>query len=270
LRTSNSGQPHFWEYNIAVHPRQWLNYLLAYTSVDFDEDDWENIADGILNMATRNQEKWTIKKYSEVLHDKLGHDGKTETLEKFMIESPRNRDIKRGLEEKDGNKVEEAIIETAGNEKFCQAFKDSLKSDEDFESLTSEIKRLRDENEDLKAEQQRTAQVVSNEVNVNPEVSVESTSESSAVSTSQSSASSKQEIINDVNQFVEMLDNNIEGGIESSDIPSPPEDTSNLQKTKKWLEEFSHYVDTSSKVAQAAKLMAPTAAKLSSDLTSLI
>lgn len=74
-------------------------------------------------MSTSFDEEWTIKKYARVLSNKLDHGGNPETLEKFMIDSPKSRDIKQGLREKDGNKAEKAIAETAGNEKFVKLLK---------------------------------------------------------------------------------------------------------------------------------------------------
>jgi len=266
LRTSNSGQPHFWDYNIAVHPRQWLNYLLAYTSVEFDEDDWDNIARGILDMSTSFDEEWTIEKYARVLSDKLDHGGNPETLEKFMIESPKSRDIKQGLREKDGNKAEKAIAETAGNEKFCQAFKNSLEADERVDQMLETINQQREKIDELESNQDESSTVVevdaSSETNVNQNVDATSQSGSEATSTAVSSAQSKQELVDNVNEFIEMLDMNLEGGIENSDVPSPPEDPSNLEKTKQWLNNFVDYVNTGSQVAQGAKLLAPTAKEL--------
>jgi hypothetical protein len=237
LRTSNSGQPYFWDYNVAVHPRQWLNYLLAYTSVEFDEEDWKNISKGILDMSTSSQQEWTIKKYASVLSDKLNHEGDPKTLEKFMIESPRKRDIKQGLKERDGNKVERAVAETAGNEKFCQAFKESLEADERADQMIETIKEQRERIEELEASQDNSGTVINNEVEVSPETNVDSTataeseSTSSASSTSLSSAHSKQEVVNNVNEFINMLNENLDQGIEGSNAPAPPEDTSDLEKT---------------------------------------
>jgi len=266
LRTSNSGQPHFWDYNIAVHPRQWLNYLLAYTSVEFDEDDWDNIARGILDMSTSFDEEWTIEKYARVLSDKLDHGGNPETLKKFMIESPKSRDIKQGLREKDGNKAEKAIAETAGNKNFCQAFKNSLEADERVDQMLETINQQREKIDELESNQDESSTVVevdaSSETNVNQNVDATSQSGSEATSTAVSSAQSKQELVNNVNKFIEMLDMNLEGGIENSDVPSSPEDPSNLEETKQWLNNFVDYVNTGSQVAQGAKLLAPTAKEL--------
>lgn len=128
------------------------------------------------------------------------------------------------------------------------------------------INQQREKINELESNQDESSTVVevdaSSETNVNQNVDATSQSGSEATSTAVSSAQSKQELVNNVNEFIEMLDMNLEGGIENSDVPSPPEDPSNLEKTKQWLNNFVDYVNTGSQVAQGTKLLAPTAKEL--------
>lgn len=263
IRTSNAGQPTFWDYNIAIHPRQWLNYLLAYTTVEFSEENWKEISKGLLNSAMSFEQDWTYETYAKVLSDKLDHSGDPKIIERFMIESPKNRDIKQGLKERDGNKVERAIAETAGNEAFCEAFQEAIEADEKRAKTIETLKRLRRRNEELE-QQLAEERAESPNSNVTVDVDVQQDAQSAAQSVADSTAFSvsRQEVINDVSEMIEVLNNSVEGDLRDSDVPTPPDDPSKLESTKAWLEDFVEYVDTGSNVVQTAKILAPTARKL--------
>ena len=166
------------------------------------------------------------------------------------------------------------MAETAGNEKFCEAFKDSLDAQERADQMIETIKDQREEIEKLKSDKSGGETVVEvdarTETNVDQSTNAHSESSSSSSSSAIASAQSKQEVVNNVNEFIEILDNNLESGIEGSSVPNPPEDPSNLEKTKQWLDDFVNYVNTGSNVAKAASLLAPTAKELLPAVAALI
>lgn len=222
-----------WSEGISVPPRTWFNYLLTFSSAEFDTID---IGGTILEVSANIESQPSVEEYSKALEEKAGLEGGADSLAKYLRYSTYSDEIERSLRNNDGN-ADDWAFRALTDEETMEEFTKHKNQQERIRKMGEEIRELREENSQLKQDRDSNNNTNSNNniVNVSPEVSggdatASSQSEASASAKAESTASIEQ----DIEDFVEIYENQLPEDIREN-TPDPPEDTSDFERVKDWI-----------------------------------
>jgi len=215
-----------WSEGIAVPPRVWFNYLLTFTSAEFESLE---VGEIILNISANIDSKPTVEEYSKAVEEKTDlESGSSELLAKYLRYSTYSDEIERSLRRDNGN-VDEWAFKALTDEETMDKFTDHKEDKKKIRKMGKRIQQLEEENQELRETQgdtyiQTTAEAHGGEANS------EAVSESKATAKSESSAKIQQDIEDFIDFYHEQVPQEIQ-----SEVPPAPEDKSNLQRVSEWL-----------------------------------
>jgi predicted nucleic acid-binding protein len=244
LRETGSGK------EVSLHPRSLLEYILAFSPVEIEEDSRGDVAVALLKSATNFEETLDIDEYAKLLRPRIGLDeGQEELLARILTESDRYTDLEEALEENRGDEADEIAIEILSDDTFLRelseewALKEEMreaartveKKEEEVSKFRRKYKNEREMRETFQSLLQNSGDsnvFIDNRV----ESKANSTSESTSKATAEAQAKSVEKFSKEVDNFIDTLEIRLENGIEMSEIPSPPEDTTDVDETREWLQ----------------------------------
>ncbi len=215
-----------WDEGISIPPRVWFNYLLTFTSAETGSHE---IGEIILNVSANISSNPTIEEYSKAVEEKAGlESGSSELLAKYLRYSTYSDEIERSLRRDDGS-ADEWAFKALTNEEAMEEFTEHKQAKKRIRQMGERIQELEEENKELRASEgdthiHNTAEAYGGEANS------QAVSESEANATAEVSADLKQEI----EGFVDLYYENVPREIKSN-ISPPPEDKSDLEKVRQWL-----------------------------------
>lgn len=226
------------EFGNIIQPRILLNYFLAFSKIEYDDEDIENLAKALLKYTVRNPKKAiSIDEYVKELSVKIGFDeDNADTLKEFLVKMPLFNEIEASLQNGNVNEVEKMFCEYISHpnfEKLCEGIVNSEEKDSRIRDLA---KKLRETNIELMKEKAAREALERNSgvkiniifptiIGLDPHVSSKIT-----------------ELIvklNEINAF------------NSESIPKPPQEL-NSSNVKQWVERIKIAMQTTSFVADTA------------------
>ena len=238
-----------WSEGISVPPRTWFNYLLTFSSAEFDSI---NIGGTILEVSANIESQPSVEEYSKALEEKTGLDGGADSLAKYLRYSTYSDEIERSLRNNDGN-ADNWVFKALTDEETMEEFTKHKNQKQRIRKMGKEIRELREENDKLKSD---SANSNNNVVNFSPEVyGGDATASSESSATASAEAESTASIEQDIEDFVDIYENQLPEDIREN-TPDPPKDTSNLKQVRDWL----------SVVTKAITLFEPSAATATAGL----
>lgn len=259
------GNPEFWEDHMIVQPREWLNYMLTYTTASYDEDQDEEeiqIGKSILKTAVsfdQNIEINNIDEFVDLMAPKMGlSDSNEDGLKQYLQTIGFDEEIERSLKEKEGGKAENKLQE-ATSESALDLFGEISEKDDKLKKASQQANEYK---EKWQREKQRRKQAEKDNSSIS-EVDVTVNTSAIAESHSQSEADAT---VKKVNDFIDVLDSNLDQGIEGSDAPQPQDEFNSPQEIRNWLNDVSDWLNAAESVGSAAKSLAPYAAELATNL----
>lgn len=243
LRETGSGK------DISLHPRSLLEYILAFSPAKINEGERGDVAVALLRSATNFDETIDVDEYTKLVRPRLGlEEGQEELLARVLEESDKYSELEEALEQDRGDEADEIAIEILSDDSFLrelseewalkERMREAAQTVEEKEEEIDKYKRRYENERELRESLQQLVQQ-SGEQNVfiqnSPEATAEATSESTSQASAEAQAQSIQEFSEEVDNFIDTLELRLETSIEESELPPPPEDTSDINRTRKWL-----------------------------------
>jgi len=248
LPINNIGEGSRWEHGVLIDPQSWMNYLITFTPAEFVDGSQEEVARAILSTAANFDQGYDLDDYLDLLVAKSNVSSENQSyMKELILETPLSDQLEDAAREGDGQEVAETGYEIIqGIDEYIEK---ERKKDQQLKNAQQSYNK---EKERRKAEMEKRKQLeevvesvqgIDVTVNMNQDVSVEVT----------------QEVQNQFEEFVQDLDSALGDGIEGSEIPPPPDDQSDPQQVKDWLETVDEILSSSEKLAKRAKNLAPYA-----------
>lgn len=269
LRDTNSGK------RISLHPRGLLEYILAFSPVEIDQEGRSDVAIALLRSATKFDETIDIDEYAKLIRPRLGlEEGQEELLARVIEESDKYTELEEALAQNRGDEADEIAIDILSDDSFLRELSDewslrekmreAAQTVEEREKEANKYKRKFENERELRESFQQFVQH-----NDGNDIFIQNSSVSSAAATSESTsqasaeaqAESIQEFSEEVDNFIDTLGLRLETSIEDSELPSPPEDTSDVNKTREWLNQVTAAIASDTAV-KGGEVLLPWAQEL--------
>jgi len=215
-----------WDEGLAVPPRVWFNYLLTFSSAEFESLD---VGEIILNVSANISSKPTVEEYAKAVEEKTGlESGSADLLAKYLRFSTYSDEIERSLRRDDGN-ADEWAFKALTNEETMEKFTEQKEDKKRIRKMGKRIRELEEENQKLRESDGNT--YIHNTVEARGgEANAQAVSESEATAKAEASAKLQQ----DIDDFIDFYHEETPLEVQR-EVPPPPEDTSDLQKVSEWL-----------------------------------
>lgn len=215
-----------WSEGISIPPRVWFNYLLTFTSADFDSIE---VGEIILNISANIPSQPTIEQYSKAVEEKtdLG-SGSAELLAKYLRYSAYSDEIARSLRRDDG-RADELTFKALSDEETLEQFLELKENKKQVREMGKTIREQREEIERLRSEAKSGDTFVNVEAR-GGDAKSEAHSESEATATAEATA----ELQQDIDDFIDFYFEHVPADVQR-EVPPPPDDRSNLDKIREWL-----------------------------------
>lgn len=255
------GKENYWDDQIVLQLRTWLNYLATFTPSDIAEIDSKEVAIAIFESSRSDETNIdSIQEYSRLIAPKAGLDSREEDiLADYFVNHPLSREMEKALENNRGDQAEELAKQMLEDEDRLERFAEIESQDEKLEELRDSLSDLRErwETEKEKREQLEDILQKQNKLEINI----------SATATADASVQTEIESLNDeINEFIELLDTRLPSGYEESDLPEPPGSDASVEETEEWLSELKISIASSS----AVSALEPYAGELLETASSLV
>lgn len=215
-----------WDEGLAVSPRVWFNYLLTFSSAEFESID---VGEIILNVSANISSKPTVEEYAKAVEEKTELEtGSADLLAKYLKFSTYSDEIERSLR-RDNGSADEWAFKALTNEETMEKFTEHKDDKKRIRKMGKRIQALEEEKQELlesggDTHIHNTAEAHGGEANA------QAVSESEATAKAEASAELQQDIDDFIDFYYEQVPPEVQ-----QEVPPPPEDTSNLQKVTKWL-----------------------------------
>lgn len=273
-KVNNIGRGEFWDEPVALHPRSWLNYLIAFTPAEISDEDRQDIAFALLRGAASSDDHLSIREYARLLVPKTGlEDGDEELLAEYLIEHPLSEELEKALEERRGDKAEDIVRESLDDRQFIEEFREERKMQQKLKNASSAVEERDSRIEELERKLQNQEEFnnyLRSLVDQNGDTVVNVTAEANSNSEASAEARARAEVVQEVDLFINLVESSLSEGIEESELPDPPEDTSNLEEVQSWLEYLNTAIATSDNVAAGVQVLQPKAQQLLEQVSSLV
>lgn len=215
-----------WDEGIAVPPRVWFNYLLTFSSAEFESID---IGEIILNVSANLSSNPTVEEYAKAVEEKTGlESGSADLLAKYLRFSTYSDEIERSLRRNDGS-ADEWTFKALTNEETMEKFTEHKEDRKRIRKMGQRIRELEEENQELR-ETDGDTHILNTAEAHGGDANAQAVSTSEATAKAEASAEIKQDIDDFIDFYFEQVPPEVQ-----QEIPPPPEDTSNLQKVSQWL-----------------------------------
>ncbi|MHC3380415.1 hypothetical protein [Haloarcula sp. H-GB5] len=209
-----------WPEGIAITPRVWFNYLLTFTSVEFDTSEVGGI---ILDVSANIDSQPSIENYSKALEEKAGlESNSSELLAKYLRFSAYSDEIENSLRSDDGS-ADEWAFKALRDEGAMDDFVEHKEQKKRIRKMGQRIQDLEEEKQRLQEEKDNTTE------KYYVGGSAEASANAAAVATSK--AEIQQELSDFMQLYWEMVPEEVQ-----EEVPAPPDNTSNLEEYQQWLD----------------------------------
>lgn len=256
---------------LAMQARNWLNYLMSFSSVDFDEDDRREVSLAILQGATNFEDTLSIREYSRLLVPKMGFEVEDEPyLADYLRGHPLHEELQEALDENKGDKAENISRKIIKDEEYRETVKEERRFHERLKQASSRVKeaeeKARKKDEKISELEQRLEKL---EDNSGDTIIVQGgTAISGADASAEAKAEAKVEFNREydklIDEFEESLPKDIETLVESlpdeidvSEFADPPDKESSISKKREWLQTASAVITISDKIPAAITKLQP-------------
>ena len=239
------------EFGNIIQPRILLNYFLAFSKIEYDEKDVENLAKALLKYTVRNPKKAiSIDEYAKELAVKIGFDeDNADVLKELLVKMPLYNEIEASLLNGNVNEVEKMFCDYISHPNFERLCEGIVNSEEKDTRIKNLAKKLRDTNDELmkeKAAREALERVAGNNINIiiptivgfDPHASLKIT-----------------ELITKLNEI---------NAFSNESFPKPPQEI-NVSNVKMWVEKIQFAIQTTGFISDSA-----TVIQLISQIVSLL
>jgi len=218
------------EFGNIIQPRILLNYFLAFSKIEYDDKNVENLAKALLKYTVRNPKKSiSIDEYAKELAVKIGFDeDKADTLKEFLVKMPLHYEIEAALQNGNVNEAEKMFCEYISHpnfEKLCEGVVNSEEKDTRIKELAKKLRETKDELMKEKAAREVLERVAGANINIIiPAI----------IGFEPQTASKITELIaklNEINAFT------------NESFPKPPQEL-NISNAKQWIEKIQYAIQT--------------------------
>jgi len=244
---------------LSIQPRILLNYFLAYSKIDFNEKDKEQLGIAILQYTVRiKQTKLTLKEYSKLVALKSGfEESAAEIILEIFLSSPYKEELERSLNFDDtGNPDEIFTKKIMTNPEIHQIIQEAIYSKklkkqekEKNQELSRQLKEMSDKYRAEKTAKEALEKIHSPDITINTNVTIHNEIDI--------------KITNRLNTLIEALQN--EGAFENNTIPAPPKEIT-LENAQKWIEGVKNIVDTGKNLQDGILALSPLITLISKGL----
>lgn len=208
-----------WPEGLAITPRVWFNYLLTFTSIEWETSE---VGEVILDVSANIDSQPSLEDYSKALEVKAGLESNSaELLSKYLRFSAYSDEIENSLRSNDG-RADEWAFKALKDEDAMEEFVQHKEQKRRIRKMGQRIKELEEEKQQLREENGNKTE------NYYLGGSAEASAESKAI------AESKAEIQDELSDFMNLYWETVPQEVQE-EIPPPPDDTSNLEEYRIWL-----------------------------------
>lgn len=228
---SSMGDGTFWDKEVVIQPRNWLNYIVTYTSAEVDEKNTETAVRAVLQSATQFDKGFSIDEYVKLLIPKMGASSeKKEIIKKYIIESPLSEELTNSLERNDLQSATETTKEIFADKEWLETFehihdkteqlRHARETVEEFEERYEKEKELREIYESALTDENKVInldKILKSSENIDP--------------------NELAEVSNEVNSFISLLDSQMENDWRYVELPRPPGHPEEIEEVIQWLDD---------------------------------
>lgn len=215
---------------IVIHPKTLMNYLLAFSKIEYKKDDELDVAEAIISFTCKKPEKnISIKEYSTLITNKMGLDrADSKIVESVLFASPLRESLELALEKDHGEKVDEITTSIITNSEFVDKV---LRSRKDKEKIKFLSKKLIEEQAS-----RATAERIAGSITINLSVVLD------------------MNIKTKLDGLLTMLEaeNAFKGG-----IIEKPQNLPSVDKLLEWLRKTKKVITTSKEIGEGLKVLVP-------------
>lgn len=138
---------------LALQPRSFLNYLMAFTPAEVDPEDKGEIAESVIRIAADFDKQVDMDEYVHVLAPKVGVEKESEEqLKRLLLNHPSlSEELKDAVQDNEGHKAERLSREILSDNKYIEAIEEEREFEERIKSASSMVNDLQDEKSKLKS-----------------------------------------------------------------------------------------------------------------------
>lgn len=240
---------------LVIQPRILLNYLLAYSKIEFNDEDRADVAVALITLTTKTKnQELTLEEYSKLVAAKLDLGiNNSELIRKIIICSPLRDELKKALShgsEEGPDTITYNIFTSPEIEKIVEKIISQEKANKENEQERIKLKeQLRKVSEALLKEQAaKEALENSNKEANNITLNV------SIKNTVTAEINIDQNVPPKVRTLIQLLEN--EGAFLDNRVEKPPNHLS-LEKAKSWIGKVRDTIDNSMEIKEDIKAILP-------------
>jgi hypothetical protein len=229
------------EFGNVIQPRILLNYFLAFSKIEYNETDIENLAKALLKYTVRNPIKSvSIDEYAKLLAVKIGFsEDNADLLKEFLVKMPLYYEMEASLKKGEVNEAEHMFCESLSQPNFEKIIEGVVNLGERESRIKELAKKLRDTSEELmkeKAAREALEKVAGTNVNIIiPTISGFEPQIASKIT----------ELITKLNEL---------NAFSNESFPKPPNEL-NISTAKPWLEKIQSVIQTTGFLADCVTVV---------------
>jgi len=136
---------------LTIHPQQWLNYLIAFSSVDINSEDREKFSMAVLQATSDFDEGLDIYEYIHKFAPKVDVDvDNEENLKEILLNHRLSDELEEALEEDEDIRAEKVSREILTDKQYLDRIEEQSEYEDRIEFQESTIDELKDEVRDLR------------------------------------------------------------------------------------------------------------------------
>ncbi|GAD52669.1 hypothetical protein MBEHAL_1429 [Halarchaeum acidiphilum MH1-52-1] len=139
---------------LALQPRSWVNYIMAFTPVELEPGEMNTIAQSVLSVASDFEEEITLDEYVHSFAPKVGLEQSDEDeLKKFLVNHPSLSDeLKQSVREDEGHKAERISREILEDQGYIETIQAEREFKDRIQQASTRVNELEEEVEELESE----------------------------------------------------------------------------------------------------------------------
>ena len=215
---------------LIIHPKNLMNYLLAFSKIEYKKDDELEVAGAIISFTCRKSESnISIKEYSTLITNKMGMDRvDSKIVESVLFASPLRESLELALEKDHGEKADEITSNIIANTEFVDKV---LQSRSDKEKIILLSKKLIEERAS-----RETAERIAGSITINLSVKLDLN------------------IKTKLDGLLTILES--ENAFKDG-IIEKPQNLSTVDKLLEWLRKTKEIITTSNEIGEGLKVLIP-------------
>jgi len=251
---------------LAMQARNWLNYLLSFSSINFDEEDRKEVSLAILQGATNFDDSMTIREYSRLLVPKLELETEDEEyLAEYLSGHPLHEELQEALNDNKGDRAERVSREIIKDAEYRKTIQEKRQFHDRVQRASSRVEELEEESERKEERIEKLEQQVEElEGGSGDTIIIEGSTaiaESEAEAEAEAQAEAKITFNQQYDEFIDEfaaalpddlggLSEELSGQFDASDIRNPPDEESSVEQKKEWLQTVSAIITVSDTVPE--------------------